>query len=162
MVATNADCSIWLNHSLRTETWPKIRSKSGSSAARSSRVSFTSKTQTLFTTFLSQQRSAKESPSREPRQAEMLTSEDLKGPKRADKARSAVLTSEARKASHADRLKCYLGAAFQAERLACLVRGGWLSVEHLTQSHGLLDQLGVRLRALFAADTEIVFQADSD
>src|ERR687889_1398586 len=78
MVATNADCNIWLNHSLRTETWPKIRSKSGSSAARSSRVSFTSKTQTLFTTFLSQQRSAKESPSREPRQAEMLTSEDLR------------------------------------------------------------------------------------
>src|SRR5918993_2659996 len=84
MVATNADCSIWLNHSLRTETWPKIRSKSGSSAARSSRVSFTSKTQTLFTTFLSQQRSAKVSPSREPRQAEMLTSAGLKGPKRAD------------------------------------------------------------------------------
>src|SRR5215213_3989584 len=143
MVATNADCSIWLNHSLRTETWPKIRSKSGSSAARSSRVSFTSKTQTLFTTFLSRKRSAKESPSREPRQAEMLTSEDLKGPKRADQ------------------LKCYLGAAFQAERLACLVRGGRLSVEHLAQSHGLLDQLGVRLRALFAADTEIVFQTDS-
>jgi hypothetical protein len=32
----------------------------------------------------------------------MLTSEGLKGPKRADKARSAVLTSEARRAERAD------------------------------------------------------------
>src|SRR5215208_3946956 len=135
MVVTKADCSIWLNHSLRTAASPKTRSKSGSSAARSSKVSFTSKTQTLFTTFLSQQHSAKVSPSCELRQAEVLN------------CCQAVL-------------KRYLGAALQAERLACLVRGGRISVEHLTQSHGLLDQLGVRLRALFAADAQVVFQAD--
>src|SRR5215203_7300747 len=152
MVATKADCNIWLNHSLRTAASPKTRSKSGSSAARSSKVSFTSKTHTLFTMFLSPKRCAEESSSCEPRQAEMLTSEGLKGPKRADKA-------PARR--RADQLERYLGAALQAKRLACLIRGGRHSVEHLTQSHGLLHQLGVRLRALFTADAEVVFQADS-
>src|SRR5215210_814026 len=115
MVATKADCSIWLNHSLRTAASPKTRSNKGSRAAMSSRVSFTSKTQTLFTVFLSHERSAKVSPSREPRQAEMPPSEGLKGPKRAD------------------RLKCYLGAALETQRLACLVRGGRLSIEHLAE-----------------------------
>src|SRR5918994_430477 len=109
MVATNADCSIWLNHSLRTAASPKTRSKSGSRAAKSSKVSFTSKTQTLFTTFLS---------------------------------------------------KRHGGATLEAQSLASLVRGGGLPVEHLAQGYGLLDQLGVRLRALFAADAQVVFQAD--
>src|SRR5829696_895959 len=107
-------------------------------------------TNSVHNVFLPPKRFAEISPSREPRQAEMLT-RCLQG---------AVLTSEARRAKRADQLECYLGAALQAERLACLVRGSRLSVEHLTQSHGLLDQLGVRLRALFAADAQVVFQAD--
>src|SRR5215217_5291517 len=49
MLDTNADCNIWLNHTRRTEASPKARSNRGSSAARSNKVSLTSKTQTLFT-----------------------------------------------------------------------------------------------------------------
>src|SRR5829696_5420000 len=152
MVATKADCSIWLNHSLRTEASPKTRSNSGSSAARSSRVSFTSKTQTLFTKLPSPNRFAEISTHRRSRLRDM-----------ADKAaqpRAEVLTSEGRRPERADQLKCYLGTALQAERLACLIRGGRLSVEHLAEGYGLLDQFGVRLRALFAAEAEVVFQAD--
>src|ERR687889_2450060 len=59
-------------------------------------------------------------------------------------------------------LERYCGATFEAERLARLVRRSGLPVEHLAQRHGLLDQLGIRLRALLAADTEVVFQADPD
>jgi len=58
-------------------------------------------------------------------------------------------------------LERYFGAALETERFARFVRRGGLSVEHLAEGYDLLDQLGVRLRALFAADTEIVFQTDS-
>src|SRR6266511_3506007 len=44
MVETNADWSIWANHSRRTPDRPNARSKRGSRAVRSRSVSLTSKT----------------------------------------------------------------------------------------------------------------------
>src|ERR671910_180745 len=113
MTDTKADCNIWLNHNFRTPASPKARSKSGSRAARSSKVSFTSKTQTLFTVFVPPW------------------------------------------------LKCHCSAAFEAERLACLVGGCRLPVEHGAEGDSLLDQLGVCVSALLAADPEVVLQADA-